>query len=114
MDSHNSDGFDALALEPLCQAAAQELLMRSYTVRTLNRYKRVGEQLADFARAQGLPAEYMRELALPFTLPKLLNKSFRAVYCSGWTHRTRSPATATCSMLWWDFLLNPTASHSPR
>jgi len=42
MDSHNSDGFDALALEPLCQAAAQELLMRSYTVRTLNRYKRVG------------------------------------------------------------------------
>ena len=67
MDSHNSDGFDALALEPLCQAAAQELLMRSYTVRTLNRYKRVGEQLADFARAQGLPAEYMRELALPLS-----------------------------------------------
>jgi hypothetical protein len=66
MDSLNSDGSGALALEPLCQAAAQELLMRSYTVRTLNRYKRVWEQLADFARAQGQPALYSRELALRF------------------------------------------------
>jgi hypothetical protein len=64
MDSLNSDGSGALALEPLCQAAAQELLMRSYTIRTLNRYKRVWEQLADFARAQGQPALYSRELAL--------------------------------------------------
>ena len=53
MDSLNSDGSGTLALEPLCQAAARELLMRSYTIRTLNRYKRVWEQLADFARAQG-------------------------------------------------------------
>ena len=60
MDSHISDGSGALALEPLCQGAAQELLMRSYTIRTVNRYKRVWEQLADFARAQGLPAEYTR------------------------------------------------------
>jgi len=66
MDSHISDGSGALALEPLCQGAAQELLMRSYTIRTVNRYKRVWEQLADFARAQGLPAEYTRELALRF------------------------------------------------
>ena len=66
MDSLNSDGSGALALEPLCQAAAHELRMRSYTIRTLNRYKRVWEQLADFARAQGLPAEYTRELALRF------------------------------------------------
>jgi integrase len=66
MDSLNSDGSGALALEPLCQAAAQELLMRSYTIRTLNRYKRVWEQLADFARAQGQPALYSRELALRF------------------------------------------------
>ena len=47
-------------------AAAQELLMRSYTVRTLNRYKRVWEQLADFARAKGQPAVYSRDLALRF------------------------------------------------
>lgn len=66
MDSLNSDGSGALALEPLCQRAAQELLMRSYTVRTLNRYKRVWEQLADFARAQGRPAVYSRDLALRF------------------------------------------------
>lgn len=66
MDSHISDGSGALALEPLCQGAAQELLMRSYTIRTVDRYKRVWEQLADFARAQGLPAEYTRELALRF------------------------------------------------
>jgi len=66
MDLLNSDGPGALALEPLCQGAAQELLMRSYTIRTVNRYKRVWEHLADFARAQGLPAEYSRELALRF------------------------------------------------
>lgn len=66
MDSLNSNGPGALALEPLCQGAAQELLMRSYTIRTINRYKRVWEQLADFARAQGLPAEYTHELALRF------------------------------------------------
>ncbi len=66
MDSLNSNGPGALTLEPLCQGAAQELLMRSYTIRTINRYKRVWEQLADFARAQGLPAEYTRELALRF------------------------------------------------
>ena len=66
MDLFNSDGPGALALEPLCQGAAQELLMRSYTIRTVNRYKRVWEHLADFARAQGLPAEYSRELALRF------------------------------------------------
>jgi integrase len=66
MDSLNSDGPGALALELLCQGAAQELLMRSYTIRTINRYKRVWERLADFARAQNLPAEYTRELALRF------------------------------------------------
>ena len=66
MDSLNSDGSGALALGLLCQRAAQELLMRSYTVRTLNRYKRVWEQLADFARARGQPAVYSRDLALRF------------------------------------------------
>jgi integrase len=66
MNSLNPDGSGTLALEPLCQAAAQELLMRSYTVRTLNRYKRVWEQLADFARAEGQPAVYSRDLALRF------------------------------------------------
>ncbi len=66
MDSLNSDGSGALALEPLCQTAARELLMRSYTIRTLNRYKRVWEQLADFARAQGQPAVYSRDLGLRF------------------------------------------------
>lgn len=66
MDSLNSDGSGALALEPLCQAAAHELLMRSYTIRTLNRYKRVWEQLAEFARTEGQPAVYSRDLALRF------------------------------------------------
>lgn len=66
MDSLNSDGSGALALEPLCQAAAHELLMRSYAIRTLNRYKRVWEQLADFARAEGGSAVYSRDLALRF------------------------------------------------
>lgn len=66
MDLLNSNGPGALALEPLCHGAAQELLMRSYTIRTVNRYKRVWEHLADFARAQGLPAEYSRELAVRF------------------------------------------------
>ena len=66
MNSLNRDGSGTLALEPLCQAAAQELLMRSYAVRTLNRYKRVWEQLADFARAEGQPAVYSRDLALRF------------------------------------------------
>lgn len=66
MDTLNSNGPGSLALEPLYQGAAQELLMRSYTIRTVNRYKRVWEHLADFARAQGLPAEYTRELALRF------------------------------------------------
>jgi hypothetical protein len=45
VDSLNADGSGALALEPLFQGAAQDLLMRSYTVRTLNRYKRVREQV---------------------------------------------------------------------
>jgi len=66
MDLLYSNGPGVLALETLCHGAAQELLMRSYTVRTVNRYKRVWEQLADFARTQGLPAEYTRELALCF------------------------------------------------
>lgn len=66
MDSLNSDASGALALEPLCHAAAHELLMRSYAIRTVNRYKRVWEQLADFALAQGLPAVYSRDLALRF------------------------------------------------
>ena len=34
MDLLNSNGSGALALEPLCQGAAQELLMRSYTTWT--------------------------------------------------------------------------------
>lgn len=66
MDSLDFNRTGVLALEPLCQGAAQELLMRSYTIRTVNRYKRVWKQLADFAQAQGLPAEYSRELAKRF------------------------------------------------
>lgn len=66
MDSHNSNGSGVQALEPLCQGAAQELVMRSYAIRTVNRYKRVWEHLTDFAHAEGLPSEYTRELALRF------------------------------------------------
>ena len=66
MDSLNSDVPGALALDQLCAAAAQELLMRSYTTRTLNRYKRVWEQLTEFAHVQGCANEYSRDLALRF------------------------------------------------
>lgn len=37
MDSLNSDVPGALAPDQLCAAAAHELLIRSYTLRTLNR-----------------------------------------------------------------------------
>lgn len=40
MDSFNSDDSGAVALALFCQAAAQELLMRRYTTRTLNPCKR--------------------------------------------------------------------------
>jgi site-specific recombinase XerD len=66
MDSLNSDVPGALALDGLCAAAAQELLMRSYTTRTLNRYKRVWERLTEFAHVQGCANEYSRDLALRF------------------------------------------------
>lgn len=66
MGSLNPDGSGTLELEPLCLAAAQELLMRSYSVRTINRYKRVWERLADFARTDGQTAVYTRDLALRF------------------------------------------------
>lgn len=66
MDSLNSDVPGALALDRLCAAAAQELLMRSYTTRTLNRYKRVWERLTEFAHAAECANEYSRDLALRF------------------------------------------------
>lgn len=66
MDSLNSDVPGALALDRLCAAAAQELLMRSYTSRTLNRYKRVWERLTEFAHVRGCANEYSRDLALRF------------------------------------------------
>lgn len=66
MDSLNSDVPGALALDQLCAAAAQELLMRSYTTRTLNRYKRVWERFTEFAHAAECANEYSRDLALRF------------------------------------------------
>ena len=66
MDSLNSDVPGAQALDRLCAAAAHELLMRSYTSRTLNRYKRVWERLTEFAHAQECANEYSRDLALRF------------------------------------------------
>jgi hypothetical protein len=66
MDSLNSDVPGALALDQLCAAAAHELLMRSYTSRTLNRYKRVWERLTEFAHGQGCANEYSRDLVLRF------------------------------------------------
>lgn len=66
MDSLNSDVPGAQALDGLCAAAAHELLMRSYTLRTLNRYKRVWERLTEFAHAQDCANEYSRDLALRF------------------------------------------------
>jgi hypothetical protein len=41
MDSLNPDAPDALALERLCAGAAEQLLLRSYSRRMLNRYKLV-------------------------------------------------------------------------
>ena len=61
-----SDVPGALALDRLCAAAAHELLMRSYTHRTLNRYKRVWERLTEFAHVQGCANEYSMDLALRF------------------------------------------------
>ncbi len=66
MNFPNSDVPGALALDRLCDAAAQELLMRSYTRRTLDRYKRVWERLAEFAQSQGGAKEYSRDLAVRF------------------------------------------------
>jgi len=66
MNLPNSDVPGALALDRLSDAAARELLMRSYTRRTLDRYKRVWERLAEFAQSQGGTKEYSRELALRF------------------------------------------------
>ena len=66
MDLLNSNLPGALALDRLSDAAAQELLMRSYTRRTMDRYKRVWERLAEFAQSQGGVKEYSRELALRF------------------------------------------------
>jgi integrase len=66
MNLPDSDVPSALALDRLIDAAAQELLMRSYTRRTLDRYKRVWERLAEFAQSQGGADEFSRELALRF------------------------------------------------
>lgn len=66
MDSLNSDLPGAQALDRICAAAAHELLMRSYTIRTVNRYKRVWERLTEFAHAQDCANEYSRDLALRF------------------------------------------------
>jgi hypothetical protein len=79
-----------LALDPLCQGAAQELLMRSYIIRTVNRYKRVREPLADFACAQGQPTEYSppRRLGHPWTAG-----------CYAQTASSGSPASGALSPL---------------
>jgi hypothetical protein len=66
MNVLNSDVAGAAALDRLSDAVARELLMRSYTRRTLDRYKRVWERLAEFAQSQGGAKEYSRELALRF------------------------------------------------
>lgn len=66
MELPKSNVTGALPLDLLSDAAAQELLMRSYTRRTLDRYKRVWERLAEFAKSQGGANEYSRELALRF------------------------------------------------
>ena len=66
MNFPDADMPGALALDRLIDAAAQELLMRSYTRRTLDRYKRVWERLAEFAQSQGGANEFSRELAFRF------------------------------------------------
>lgn len=66
MNMLDSDAPAALLLDRLIDAAARELLMRSYTRRTMDRYKRVWERLKDFAEVQGAGKEYSRELILRF------------------------------------------------
>jgi hypothetical protein len=84
MDSINSDVPGGLALDRLCAAAAQELLMRSYTTRTLNRYKRVWERLTEFAHVQGCANEYSRDLALRFEQVFGIREGERLKKGEGW------------------------------
>jgi hypothetical protein len=53
IDLLNANLPGALALDRPSNAEAQQLLMRTYTRRTMDRYKRVGERLADFADSHG-------------------------------------------------------------
>jgi hypothetical protein len=66
MDSLNPDAPDALALERLCAGAAEQLLLRSYSRRMLNRYKLVWKHLTGFAQAQEGSNTYSRDLVLRF------------------------------------------------
>lgn len=66
MDPLNPDVPDALALDRLCAGAAEQLLLRRYSRRTLNRYKLVWKHLTDFAKAQEGSNTYSRDLALRF------------------------------------------------
>lgn len=54
------------ALDGLCSGALNELLIRGYSRRTVNRYSLVWRHLAEFAREHNLGNEYSRSLALRF------------------------------------------------
>lgn len=106
MDLLNSDGPGATALDRLCATAAHELLMRSYTRRTLNRYKRVWERLTEFAHAQACAPEYSRELALRFETYGLregeqLNKGEPIASALAWEQIGAASETGSQSALGW-------------
>lgn len=68
MDQLNSEVEvpSALPLDQLCSGALNELLIRGYSRRTVNRYTLVWRHLAEFAREQDLGNRYSRSLAMRF------------------------------------------------
>jgi integrase len=68
MDQLNSEVEvpSTLPLEQLCSGTLQELLIRGYTRRMVDRYTLVWRHLAEFAHEQNLGNEYSRSLAMRF------------------------------------------------
>ncbi len=66
MDQFTSEAIGTLSIEQLSCGAQRELLLRTYSRRTVERYCMVWKHLADFAHEQNLGENYSRDLALRF------------------------------------------------
>ena len=68
MDQLDSDAEvpSTLPLDQLCSGALNELLIRGYSRRTVNRYSLVWRHFAEFAHEQTLGNTYSRSLAMRF------------------------------------------------